>query len=263
MKVIPLKKFGQNYLIDKNIINKIIEEIAPARTDRIVEIGPGTGALTFPLSREVDHLYAVELDRRVIETLSSEIPNLTLFNEDFITADLRKLNPSGEKLRIVGNIPYNITSPILFKVLEERDIISDTVLMTQYEVAKRLSAKKDTKDYGILSVILNAIAEIKFCFKISPNVFHPRPNVDSALIHLFLNKDASHIRDFALFIKIVKAAFGNRRKTLKNSFSHSIFADAQIQQFPVDLTLRAENLSTEDFVGLSNYLYDKGYRGLQ
>jgi len=259
MKVTPLKKFGQNYLMDKNIINKIVAEIAPLREDMILEIGPGTGALTFPLSSSVERLYAVELDHRVIDELSSAIPNLTIVNADFLETDIREILPCEKQIRIAGNIPYNITSPILFKLIEERNIVKDAVLMMQYEVARRLSAKKDTKEYGILSIILGAVAEIKFCFKISPNVFHPRPNVDSALIHLFFNKDSSAIKDFRLFIKTVKAAFGNRRKTLKNSFGNSIFADADFSQFPVNLSLRAENLSVADFVSLSNHLYEKGY----
>lgn len=261
MKVKPLKKFGQNYLIDKNIINKIIAEISPLLSDTIIEIGPGTGALTYPLSRRVETLYAVELDTRVVDELSSNIPNLKIINADFLRTEISDITGVGLKVRIAGNIPYNITSPILFKIIENRNMIQDAVLMMQYEVAKRLIAKKDTKDYGILSVILNTVAEVRFCFKISPNVFHPRPRVDSALVHLFLNKDISAIPDLKLFMLVVKSAFGNRRKTLRNSFGNSIFADAQISSFPVDLSRRAENLSIEDFVAITEFLYGSGYKG--
>ncbi|NUN08172.1 MAG: 16S rRNA (adenine(1518)-N(6)/adenine(1519)-N(6))-dimethyltransferase RsmA [Ignavibacteriaceae bacterium] len=260
MKVKPLKKFGQNYLIDKNIINKIVEEIAPAESDTIIEIGPGTGALTYPLSRKVNTLHAVELDSRVIEELSRNIPNLRMINADFLKSDISDLTSGASEIRIVGNIPYNITSPILFRIIENRHIVKDAVLMMQYEVARRLVAKKDTKEYGILSVILNAIAEVKLCFKISPNVFHPRPNVDSAIVHLKLNKDISGIPDLKLFIRVVKGAFGNRRKTLKNSFGNSIFADADFSKFPVDTTRRAENLSIKEFVAITEFLYRCGYR---
>ena len=176
-KVKPLKKFGQNYLLDKNILDKIISEINPHEDDNIIEIGPGTGSLTAKLIPKVNNLTAIEIDSRVIENLKVRFPSLNIIHQDFLKADLKEFASNKNKLRIVGNIPYNLTSPIIFSMIENIDIIDDSVLMVQYEVAKRMTAKKGTKDYGILSVLLNYFADIKLCFKVSPNVFYPKPKV--------------------------------------------------------------------------------------
>ncbi len=251
-KVKPLKKFGQNYLTDKNILNKIIDEINPLPEENIVEIGPGTGALTSKLFEKVPMVTAVEIDTRVVEQLSAQFPRLKLFREDFLKMDLQKICNSS-KIRIAGNIPYNLTSPILFKLFENNKIVEDAVLMVQFEVAQRMTAKKGTKDYGILTVLLAYFCITKFCFKVSPNVFYPKPKVYSAVVHLFFNKLDNSV-DEKLFINIVKASFGNRRKTLKNSLRNSIFADVDFSGSGIDLSLRAEQLDVKDFITLANYV---------
>lgn len=251
----PLKKFGQNYLMDNNIIRKIVEEINPKAEDYILEIGPGQGALTRELHAKCPNLTAVEIDSRVIELLALNFTGLKIINEDFLKLDLREI-AGKEKIRITGNIPYNITSPILFKLIEEREAVSDAVLMMQHEVAKRLNAKKKTKDYGILSVILSYFADVRYCFKVSPNVFFPRPNVDSAVVHLRF-KEIEDDLDSGLFIKIVKAAFGNRRKTLKNSFSNSIFGSEIFEGCGIDFGKRAEELELEDYLSLTRFINNK------
>lgn len=251
----PLKKFGQNYLMDNNIIRKIVEEIDPRSEDLILEIGPGQGALTRELHKKCPNLIAVEIDNRVIELLGSNFPGIKVINEDFLKLKLKEI-AGKEKIRITGNIPYNITSPILFKLIEERDSVRDAVLMMQHEVAKRLNAKKRTKDYGILSVILSYFAEVSYCFKVSPNVFFPRPNVDSAVVHLRF-KEVNEMEDTGLFIKIVKAAFGNRRKTLKNSFSNSIFGSEIFEGCGIDLGKRAEELDLEDYLSITRFIKKK------
>ncbi|MFZ5946469.1 MAG: 16S rRNA (adenine(1518)-N(6)/adenine(1519)-N(6))-dimethyltransferase RsmA, partial [Stygiobacter sp.] len=158
------------------------------------------------------------------------------------------------KLRIIGNIPYNITSPILFKLIENREIISDVLLMTQYEVAKRIVAKPNSKDYGILSVLIGYFAKPEFCFKVSRNVFYPKPNVDSAIIKIDFKKNKiSNIRD-ELFIKVVKACFGNRRKTLKNSLTNSELINVDLTKINFDFTRRAEQLEIEDFIYLTSQI---------
>lgn len=251
----PLKKFGQNYLIDKNIINKIVEEFNPEKGQKLLEIGPGRGAITGKIIEAAGSLTAVEIDTRVGEELLSSYPSLTLINNDFL--DLNLTDISTEKdLRVIGNIPYNITSPILFKLIKERMVVKDAVLMMQYEVAKRLTAEKGTKDYGILAVILNYFAETQFCFKISPNVFEPKPKVHSALVHLYFNKETDVPEFDNLFIKIVKASFGNRRKTLKNSLTNSIFKAVNFSNSGVDLSLRAEQLNLEEFLMLTRFVYN-------
>ncbi len=253
MNVKPLKRFGQNYLRDKNTIKKIIGIFAPDENDAVVEIGPGQGALTELLSERVKSLCAVEIDNRVIENLSERFPGVFFINSDFLKIKFDNL-PCSAPLRIIGNIPYNITAPILFKLIDERKKISDALLMVQYEVAERLIAKPKTKQYGLLSVILNYFAEVELKFKISPNVFYPKPKVNSAIVSVKFKSNNAKDANEKLFIDVVKAAFSTRRKTLKNSLSNTIFKNCikNISQF--DLTRRAEELSVQEFVELANII---------
>jgi 16S rRNA (adenine1518-N6/adenine1519-N6)-dimethyltransferase len=253
-RIHPLKRFGQNYLIDKNIINKIIDEFKPSKDDLVLEIGPGTGALTSLLADRAGVLYGVELDIRVIEDLREKFPMMTLINSDFMKIDLSKLVPKGKKIRIIGNIPYNITSPIIFKLIENRSLIRDARLMVQYEVAKRITAEVGSRDYSILSVLSNYFAETDLCFKISPNVFRPKPKVFSAVISMVFNKPAAEGISDTDFIKVVKASFGNRRKTLKNSLSNNQFGDIDLNSVAFDLTRRGEELTIGQLADLTRIL---------
>ncbi|MEO8400129.1 MAG: 16S rRNA (adenine(1518)-N(6)/adenine(1519)-N(6))-dimethyltransferase RsmA [Ignavibacteriaceae bacterium] len=253
-KVKPLKKFGQNYLTDNNILDKLINEISPKKDDNLVEIGPGTGTLTEKLSKKIPSFTAVEIDTRVIDQLKNSFPSIQIIQNDFLEINLNQLFKfNNKKLRIVGNIPYNLTSPIIFKMIEDNQIIEDSVLMVQYEVAKRITAIKGTKDYGILSIVLKYFADVKFCFKVSHNVFYPKPKVDSAVIHIYFSKDRRDKIANEYLIKIVKASFGNRRKTLKNSLSNSIFKNINFTDAEIDLSLRAEQLDVEHFISLAKY----------
>ncbi len=252
-KLQPLKRFGQNYLIDKNIIQKIVREFNPQRTDVVIEIGPGTGALTTELMNSVKKLYAVEIDKRVVESLALGFPVVTVINQDFLKMDLNFVADESP-IRVIGNIPYNITSPILFKLIENRSLVSDAMLMVQLEVAKRITAKEKSYDYGILGVLLNYFTETKLCFKISPNVFYPKPKIESAIIHLNFTKKLPNDIDDKLFIQVVKAAFGNRRKKLKNSLSNSIFTDIVFDDCNFDLSRRAEELTIMEFVELTKVI---------
>jgi 16S rRNA (adenine1518-N6/adenine1519-N6)-dimethyltransferase len=253
-KIRPLKRFGQNYLLDQNILNKIVKEIDPKPEDHIVEIGPGQGNLTSKLYQKVKILTAVEIDTRVTEDLHRKFPEIELKVDDFISLNLQSIRVNKEgKLRIVGNIPYNLTSPILFHLIKHVDIIQDTVLMVQHEVAKRMIAVKGTKDYGILSVILKYFSDTKYCFKVSPNVFFPKPKVDSAVVHIRFKDTNFTLEEKQSFMNIVKASFGNRRKTLKNSLSNSIFKELNFADSGVDLSLRAEQLELEDFIRLAEF----------
>jgi 16S rRNA (adenine1518-N6/adenine1519-N6)-dimethyltransferase len=250
----PKKRFGQNFLQDENILNKIVREINPQKDDSIIEIGPGYGALTQKLLTSTENLIAVEIDNELAESLKERFPQLNLINEDFLETGLSNLTSQGKKLRIVGNIPYNITSPILFKLIENNSLIKDAVFMVQLEVAKRMTSNRGTKDYGILAVVLKYFTETKLCFKISPNVFYPKPKVYSALVHINFKSISQSQEEQKLFIQIVKAAFGNRRKTLKNSFSNSIFHEIDFSNSGIDLSLRAENLSVDDFIALNKFV---------
>ena len=254
----PLKRFGQNYLTDPNILRKIVEEIDPNAGDNIIEIGPGLGALTGILLAKVPSITAVEIDNRVGEILKVKFKGIDLISEDFLKTDLSVIyNRYNKKLRITGNIPYNLTSPILFRMIENNRIIQDSVLMMQLEVAQRICSTKGTKDYGILAVLLNYFCEIKFCFKVSPNVFNPRPKVWSAVVHFFLKEVELNDQEIKTFIQIVKAAFGNRRKTLKNSLGNSIFNEIDFGCSGIDLSLRAEQIDINDFVILTKFIRNK------
>lgn len=253
-KVKPLKRFGQNYLHDKNIIKKIVREINPLPDDTILEIGPGRGALTELIYGKTEKFIAVEIDSRVIKDLGSKFPNLQLIQKDFLKVDISTIIDSNKKkLRIIGNIPYNLTSSIIFKTIRNADLIEDAVLMVQNEVAKRMTAKKGSKDYGILTVLLNYFTNTEIIFKVSPNAFYPKPKVTSAIVHLRFKELSISKEKMEMFISIVKACFGNRRKTLKNSLSNSIFKELNFSNSGIDLSLRAEQLDVKDFLVLTEF----------
>ena len=208
----PLKRFGQNYLIDDNILNKIVKEINPSPDEFIIEIGPGLGALTKHLYEKTKNITLVEIDSRVVDELHDKYPELEIFHQDFLKLDLIELaSRKNAKIRITGNIPYNITSQILFKLIENINVVNDAVLMMQWEVAQRLRAERGTKDYGILAVIMQYFSEINLCFKVSPNVFYPKPKVNSALIHLNFNNLTLQESDKSFFSK-------NGATSVPNSF---------------------------------------------
>ena len=254
----PLKRFGQNYLVDKNIVNKIVDEVDPLMDDIFIEIWPGHGILTQALVQRTNNLLAVEIDKRVIDEIKIKYPGVEVINEDFLKLKLVEIyERNNQKLRIAGNIPYNITSPRSFKLIENYRCINDAVFMVQYEVAKRMVSQKGSKDYGIMAVILQYFADVKFCFKVSPNVFYPKPKVDSAVIHIKFRKKTDICLDDKLFIQVVKAAFGNRRKILKNSINNSIFGKLNFEYCEIDLNRRAEELSLNSFVKLTNFIHGR------
>jgi len=257
-KVKPLKRFGQNYLHDKNIIKKIVGEINPQPHDTIVEIGPGRGALTELIYGKIENFIAVEIDTRVIEDLQSKFPEFQLIQKDFLKVDLSTIYDSNKKkLRIIGNIPYNLTSSIIFKIIRNAELIEDAVLMVQNEVAKRMTAKKGSKDYGILTVLLNYFTDTQVCFKVSPNAFYPKPKVTSAVVHLHSKGLSISKEKREMFISIVKACFGNRRKTLKNSLGNSIFRELNFSDSDINLSLRAEQLDVKDFLVLTEFAFNQ------
>jgi 16S rRNA (adenine1518-N6/adenine1519-N6)-dimethyltransferase len=241
-------------LQDENILNKIVKEINPQPDDLIIEIGPGYGALTQKLLSATENLIAVEIDNELTNNLKEKFHQLHLINADFLKTDLSQVSTDGKKLRVVGNIPYNITSPILFKLIENNKLIKDAVFMVQFEVAKRMTSSRGTKDYGILAVVLKYFTETELCFKISPNVFYPKPKVYSALVHINFKSISQPQEEQKLFIAVVKAAFGNRRKTLKNSLGNSIFHEIDFSNSGIDMSLRAENLNVDDFIALTKFV---------
>lgn len=256
MRIKPLKKFGQNYLIDKNIVNKMINALNVKKTDTILEIGPGKGFITNELYNLIDSLIGVEIDSRVISDLVSKFPKLQLIHNDFIKLDLNELKLKSP-IKIIGNIPFYLTGDILFKLIDNKEIISDSVLILPFDIAKRIVASKRTKEYGILTIIFNYFSTPKIIQKVSPNVFLPKPNIDAAIIHIAFNKNEIDNIDKKLFIKIVKASFGNRRKTLNNSLRNSIFKDCDFSNLDLSLSKRAEELEVTDFLTLTEYIQNQ------
>lgn len=256
MGIKPLKKFGQNYLIDKNIVNKMILPLELKPNDAVLEIGPGKGFITEILLENLDKLTAVEIDTRVIKKLIEKFPNVDLIQGDFLNIRISELGFT-EKIKIIGNIPFNLTGSILFKLLEEKDFVNEAVFIIPLDIAKRLVAVKQTKEYGILTIIFSYFSCVKIITKVSPNVFFPKPNMESAIIHIKFNKLEKENIDNKLFIKTVKAAFGNRRKTLNNSLRNSIFRDYDFSKVSLDLSKRAEEFDLNDFLELTEYLQNQ------
>lgn len=249
----PRKRFGQHFLHDPGVLRSIVAAISPRRGEALVEIGPGEGALTFPLLDTGAKLTVIELDRDLAARLRALArPDLHVIEADVLDIDVRSLARAHDKpLRLVGNLPYNVSSPILFHVLEAAEHIADMHFMLQKEVVDRMAAAPGGKDYGRLSVMLQSRCQIEPLFDVGPGAFRPQPKVDSAVVRLRPKAaDAIGIADRALFAAIVKAAFGQRRKTLRNTLSGLLGADV-IAAAGIDPGLRAEQLAVSDFIELA------------
>jgi 16S rRNA (adenine1518-N6/adenine1519-N6)-dimethyltransferase len=253
----PKQSLGQNFLVDENIVRKIIKAIDVKREDVIVEIGPGRGALTKHLMHLTDNFIAVEIDGRVCEHLKNEYgTGLRIVHEDFLETDLEVICCKYQKkIRLVGNIPYHITSPILFKVMERRSLVKDMMIMMQLEVARRIVAKPRTKEYGILSVLCQFYDTPELLFKVSPSCFYPKPKVTSAMMRFGFSRSLKYrVRDESIFAQVVKATFGKRRKTIRNGLKSMSLPDFDLEAVNFDLNLRPEDLSVADFVTLANLI---------
>lgn len=250
------KRFGQNFLTDPNIIRKIIDAIRPVPGDVMVEIGPGLGAMTEPLVERLGHLHVVEIDRDLIERLQARFSTtqLSIHAGDALRFDFASL---GTPLRVVGNLPYNISTPILFHLAGFADQVRDMTFMLQKEVVMRMVAEPDTADYGRLSVMLQYRFRMGRLFDVPPGAFKPAPKVTSSIVRMIpLPMAELTARDVRLFEKIVTAAFGQRRKTLRNTL-RDYLDDADFIALDLDPQLRGERLSVARFVEISNYLVAK------
>lgn len=248
----PRKSLGQNFLKDENILRKIVERLHLGAGEAVVEIGPGQGALTKHLILKPITLIGIDIDERAIKLLRQTIGEKVVFiHANVLDVDLRKISDKcRKKLRIVGNIPYYLTSEILFWLFDARTVITDATIMMQLEVAQRLTATAGNKEYGILSVLSQFYTECEMLFKVSRNCFYPKPEVDSAVVHLNF-KDSLPYVDEKLLRSIVRATFGRRRKTLRNGLKSLGFEDAVLDQIQLDLKKRPEELSVDEFVNLS------------
>ena len=250
------KALGQHFLTDLNIARKICDSLterAEGDPDAVLEVGCGMGVLTqYLLQRGDITTYGAEIDSESVEYLNAHYPEFTprLIEGDFLKMDLRERFPEG--VRVIGNFPYNISSQIFFKIIENRDLVPQCVGMIQKEVAVRIAEPPGSREYGILSVLLQAWYDIEYLFTVSEKVFNPPPKVKSAVIRLRRNSTTKLGCDEALFVKVVKASFGQRRKMLRNSLK-SVFGNFGGAEHPL-FTTRAEQLSVAQFVELTNWV---------
>ena len=252
----PRKRFGQNFLIDDGIIHAIVNVINPQPDQTLVEIGPGLGALTKPLLERLPHMHAVELDRDILARLQKIYPpdRLTLHAGDALKFDFASL---GTDLRIVGNLPYNISSPLLFRLMDFSGLIRDMHFMLQKEVVARMTAEPSTHDYGRLSVMLQRRFYLEWLLDVPPSAFNPAPKVESAVVRL-IPKSLNEIvaLDEGLFARVVLTAFAQRRKTLRNTLA-ALLASEDFVQLGIDAGLRAENLSLVDYENITLHLMQR------
>ncbi len=251
----PKKSLGQNFLRDENIARKIVESLHAQPIDVILEIGPGQGDLTKLLLEASSTVVGVEIDPRASNILRERFGSqLLLLQQDVLTLELEEIAKRfGRHPCVVGNIPYYITSEILFWLFDQRGWVQHATLMMQLEVAARLVAHTETKSYGILSVFTQLYSDAKLLFKVSRNSFHPRPQVDSAVVRFEFGKSVASI-DERLLQNIVRRTFGTRRKTIRNGLRMMGFTERQLEGVPFDFAQRPDQLSPSDFVRLSSLL---------
>lgn len=251
MRHVPRRRFGQNFLIDESVIAAIIAALAPQPHDPVVEIGPGLGALTRPLAARLDHLHVIEIDRDIIARLRAEFTpaRVTVHEGDALQFDLSVL---GNRLRVIGNLPYNISTPLLFHLAQHVGSIRDIHAMLQKEVVERMVAAPSCAEYGRLSVMLQYRFDMERVLDVPPDAFHPAPKVESSVVRMTPFVRPPHpARDEAAFGKIVAAAFSQRRKTLRNAL-RGYFKPEDFERLGVDAGLRAQDLGVEQFVRLAN-----------
>jgi len=259
------RRFGQNFLVSDGVIRKIVEAIAPRAGDTVVEIGPGLGALTEPLLERIDHLHVVEIDRDLIACLQQRFPpeRLTIHQGDALEFDFSALKGAG-RLKIVGNLPYNISSPLLFHLVPFAPLVYDMHFMLQKEVVDRMVAAPGSKDFGRLSVMLQYRYHMERMFVVPPGAFNPPPKVDSAIVRMIpvdftiVSPDET-AQDPALFARVVTAAFSQRRKMLRNTLREFI-SEAALAALGIAPTARAEDIAVADYVRLANTLADLARR---
>jgi 16S rRNA (adenine1518-N6/adenine1519-N6)-dimethyltransferase len=258
MKHVAKKRFGQNFLTDQSIIASLVDAIDPKQNQIIVEIGPGLGALTKPLLRRVSNLNVVEIDRDIVIWMQEEYskPNyanneIKVHNVDVLKFDFSTL---GKNIRVTGNLPYNISTPILFHLLKNLSHIVDMHFMLQKEVVERMVAHPSTPEYGRLSVMLQYYLQMEYLFTVPPEAFNPSPKVDSAFVRCAPHPTLPFVaKNTSLFANIVLKAFSQRRKTLRNTLK-GLLEDDDFKKLNLDSQLRAENLSVEQFVAIANHL---------
>mgnify|MGYP003672534406 CR=1 FL=1 len=253
----PRKRFGQHFLTDIGVIDAIIRAIAPTPDDVIVEIGPGPGAITIPIAKSCQQLHCIELDRDLAARLRTQFAGserVTIHEADALSFDFGSL---GSSLRIIGNLPYNISTPLLFHLLKFRDSISDMHFMLQKEVVDRMAAAPGSKKYGRLSIMLGCYLDIDALFDVDRLAFDPPPAVTSAVVRLRpMAGGAYDIRNEQLLTQLVAAAFSQRRKTVRNALK-KLVSEEELESLQIDPALRPENIPVSDWVALANRMATK------
>ncbi len=262
------KSLGQNFLIDLNILNNIVNEAGITEQSGAIEIGPGIGALTEQLAKKAEKVIAFEIDQRLLPVLADTLQpysNVKIIHSDVLKADVKKVIleefRADQEIMVVANLPYYVTTPILMKLLEEKLPIKQIVVMIQKEVADRIAAKPNSKEYGSLSIAAQYYAEAKTALIVPKTVFIPQPNVDSAVLRLTLReKPAVTVMDESFFFRVVKSSFAQRRKTILNNLVHNLLNDKEkieqaLTRAGIDPKRRGESLTIEEFATLSNELY--------
>ena len=258
------KSLGQNFLIDTNVIDRILEGARVQEGDYVIEVGPGIGTLTKEMGRTAEKVVAIEIDKTLIPILEetlADFPNIEVINQDILKVDVQELvkeKLNGGPVKLIANLPYYITTPIVMKFLEEDIPVTDIVVMVQKEVADRMNAQPNSKDYGALSVAVQYYCDTEIVAKAPRHMFMPQPNVDSTVIGLHVREEKKYnVDNEDIFFKTVKASFGQRRKTLLNSLGGLGFLNKDqireaLQEANIDEKRRGETLSIEEFASLSN-----------
>lgn len=253
------KRFGQNFLHDDGVISKIVDAINPEPGENLIEIGPGLGALTEPVIDRAGAISVVELDRDLAHRLRHHpflASKVTIYEEDALKFNFGEIASKDQPLRIFGNLPYNISTPLIFHLLTFKDSVQDMHFMLQKEVVQRMAAGENTKAYGRLSIMTQYQCQVIPVMQIGPEAFKPAPKVDSAIVRLIPHREIKNpVKDINALNQVCLAAFNQRRKTIRNSFK-KLFTVEQLASLGIDASLRAENLPISDYIKLANFLTD-------
>ena len=255
------KGLGQNFLFDEHYLNAIVDSGNITKDDVVIEIGPGLGVLTTRIAEKAQQVYAIEIDSKIAEVLvklTADYSNVEIINQDVLKFDLNQITQKHDSVKIIANLPYYITTPIVMKILEETTNIKSIVIMIQKEVAERLVAKHNTKDYGAITLAIDYYADASIKFTVPSGAFVPAPKVESAVVNLdILDKKRVSVSDEKLFFRIIKAAFGQRRKTLVNALSNNLSCGKDeikniLAELDISETIRGEALSIYDYEKIAN-----------
>jgi len=262
--LIPRKRWSQHFLVDRNILNKVIRTAQVEKEDVVLEVGPGLGEMTLALARQVKRVIAIEIDPKLVAILNKKMkdyPNVEVVKGDILKVDFRQfLKREGHPIKVVANLPYQISTPLLFRFIESKEAFSTFTLMLQKEVAERMVAPPGRKEYGPLSIFIQIFLNVSIRFFIKPSAFFPPPKVESAVVHMvWKEKPMIETNDEEWFKRVVRACFGYRRKTLVNALKHSeLFlpepVELKMEAIGIDPRRRPETLTIQEFSGLAGAL---------